>query len=187
MTFAEELATLPFSERDAWVDERLGIEAPPPDIALPSGAVPYLPCGVEEISAAFDALRLGPQDLFVDIGSGLGRVVFLAHLLTGARAHGVELQAHLVEASRRKARALGLDRAVTFTHANAADLELDGTCFFLYAPCNGELLSRVVKRLDALAQRRPVKVCTVDLELTGMRALRPRTAMSPLVNLYASS
>lgn len=165
MTFAKELAAVPFAARDAWVDARLGIEPPPPDAGLPAGAVPYLPCGVDEVVAALREARVGPGDVFVDIGSGLGRAVFLAHLLTGAKAHGIEVQGHLVESSRRAARRLGLD--VGFTHANAADVELEGTCFFLYAPCNGELLARVTKRLEAVAP--PFTVCAVNVELPGWR------------------
>lgn len=170
MTFAEELAAVPFADRDAWVDAKLGIEPPPADLPLPAGAVPYLPCGVAEVLAALDAVRLTREDVFVDVGSGLGRVVFLAHLLTGARAHGIEVQQHLVESSRRRAGELGIEGAVTFTQANAADLALEGTCFFLYAPCNGELLARVTRRLEAVA--RPLTVCAVNVELPGWQPTR---------------
>lgn len=163
----DRLCAVPVLERDAWVDELLGIDPPPPDVPdLPRGAVPYLPCGVDEIVAMVREVPLGTGDDLVDVGAGLGRVVLLAHLLSGARARGVELQAPLVERARRSAAELALAVAdVSFVHADAADCELDGSVVFLYAPCNGALLARVVRRIEDAARRRPIVVAAVGLEL----------------------
>lgn len=162
----DQLTRVPFRDRDVWIDEALGIAPPPPDIPeLPRGSVPYLPCGVDEILALVREVPLGTRDTLVDLGSGLGRVVILAHLLSGVRAHGIELQEPLVRAARSRADELGLD-AVTFTHGSVADdaVPLAGTVFFLYAPCNGAMLARVLERLAAVAPR-PI-VCAVDVEVT---------------------
>lgn len=160
------LTQVPFRDRDAWIDEVLGIAPPPPDIPdLPRGSVPYLPCGVDEILALVREVPLRPGDTLVDLGSGLGRVAILAHLISGARARGIELQEPLVRAADSRARELGL-RDVTFTHGDVTDeaVPLAGSVFFLYAPFNGAMLARVVERLAAVAPR-PI-VCTVDLEVT---------------------
>ena len=46
----ERLLSIPFRNRDMWLDAVLGFDPPPVDIPnLPRGAVPYLPCGVDEI------------------------------------------------------------------------------------------------------------------------------------------
>lgn len=161
---ALELERTPPRERDAFVDDLLGIEPPPADAPLPRGAVPYLPCSADAVLAMVRLAPLAADHAFVDLGSGLGRVVMLAHLLTGARAVGVEIQEHLVHASRERAAALGL-ADVSFVHANAADVELDGSVFFLYAPFNGELLQRVLARVERAAHRRAIVVCAVDVEL----------------------
>ncbi|MBL8954705.1 MAG: methyltransferase domain-containing protein [Myxococcaceae bacterium] len=186
MSFAAELLALPFDERDAWVDAQLGIAPPPPDVGLVQGAVPYLPCAVDDVLAAFEALALGAGARFVDVGSGLGRVTLLAHLLTGCRAHGIELQRHLVVEAQARAQALGVSRHVTFEQANAADVELDGTHFFLYAPCNGELLHRVTQRLEALGRKQPIVVAAVDVELPSRGVLRSRPSRSDAVALYGT-
>ena len=162
----DQLRQLPFRDRDAWIDEVLGIAAPPPDIPdLPRGSVPYLPCGVDEILALVREVPLGPGHTLVDLGSGLGRVVILAHLLSGVRAHGIEIQESLVRAAASRARELDLG-GVTFTHGDVTDerVPLAGSVFFLYAPFNGAMLARVVERLAAVAPR-PI-VCAVDLEVT---------------------
>ncbi|MBS2028530.1 MAG: methyltransferase domain-containing protein [Deltaproteobacteria bacterium] len=186
MTFLDELLQVPPRERDAWVDRRLGFgELPDDGPDLPAGAVPYLPSAVEEILAMVRELPLRAEDELVDIGSGAGRAVILANLLSGARARGIEVQAGLVKLARERAEALSL-REVSFVHANAADLELEGSVFFLYAPANGELLTRVVKRLEAAAKRRRIAVCTVALELRGQPWLRPRRTSCETLTIYES-
>jgi Methyltransferase domain len=182
----ERLLAVPPRERDAWVDELLGLEAPPPDLEdLPHGAVPYLPCGVDEILTMVRELPLRASDELVDLGSGLGKVVMLAHLLGGARASGVEIQAPLVQSARKRCVELGLD-GISFVHANVADLKLDGSVFFLYAPFNGELLNAVLARLEEVARRRAIAVCAVGLELHGVPWLGARTTSNLALTLYES-
>lgn len=186
MTFREELLAVPASEVDAWVNRRLNFGELPDDGAdLPPGAVPYFPSAVEEILAMVRELPLRAEDELVDIGSGAGRVVILAHLLSGARARGIEVQAHLVQLARERAAALQL-KEVSFAHANAADVELEGNVFFLYAPSNGDLLRRVVKRLEEAATRRPIAVCTVALDLRGEAWLKPRRTSCETLTIYES-
>ena len=182
------LRTVPFYERDVWIDELLGIDGPPPDIPdLPRGSVPYLPCGVEEILAMVLEVPLEADDELVDLGSGLGRVVILGHLLSGARARGIEIQGHLVCAARASAEELGL-RAVSFVEANAADHEtdIDGSVFFLYAPFNGEMLARVLGRLREVARRRPIVLCAVALELPDEPWLVREPSSNVAMALYYS-
>jgi SAM-dependent methyltransferase len=180
----ELIASIPYVERDAWVDELLGIELPPPDVELPRGAVPYLPCGVEEIVAMTRDAPIGRDDDLMDLGSGLGRVAILVHLLTGARTRGVEIQEPLVSRARARCRDLGL-RDVSFIHADAAELELDGRVYFLYAPFNGAMLSRVVDRLEAVARCRPITIGAVGLEL-DVPWLTARRSSSVALALYDS-
>jgi hypothetical protein len=175
MLTIDEILARPFAERDAFVDQRLGIEAPPPDADLPRGSVPYLPCGVEEIVAFVRAVPVTRDDTFVDLGAGLGRVAMLVHLLTGARAHGIEIQEHLVRAAEKRARALGLAQ-VTFEHANVLDAALEGNVFFLYAPFNGPMLARACERLDEVAKERSVTIGTVDVVVDW----KPRRAIGRL-------
>jgi SAM-dependent methyltransferase len=141
---------------------------------------------VEEILAMVQEVPLRPDDELVDLGAGLGRVVILAHLLSGARARGVELQEPLVGRARARAAELALP-GVSFVHADAALAELDGSVFFLYAPFNGEVLARVVRRLEDVARRRAIVVAAVGLELHDAPWLRPRTSSCASLALYDSS
>jgi SAM-dependent methyltransferase len=180
----EQILAVPYVERDAWVDEALGFPPPPPDGDLPHGAVPYVPCGVEEIVATVRELPLRPADALVDLGSGLGRVAILAHLLSGAAARGIELQGHLVAAARARSAELGVP--VSFVHANAGEARLDGSVFFLYVPFSGEMLARVVQRLEEVARGGRISVCAVGFELPGVTWLVPRTTSSRSLTIYES-
>jgi Histone methylation protein DOT1 len=180
------LLSVPFLERDGWTHELLGIEDPPLDIPdLPRGSVPYLPSGVAEILAVVRDVPVGPDDEFVDLGSGLGTVVILAHLLTGSRARGVEIQEPLVHSARARCAELSLPR-VSFVHADAAETELDGSIFFLYAPFNGKMLARALRRLEDVARRRRIIVCAVGLEFREVPWLAPRKSSHVSLMLYDS-
>ena len=179
------LDAVPQRQRDVWVDELLGFEEAPADIdALPRGAVPYLPAGVEEILTMVREVPLRADDVLVDLGSGVGRVAILAHLLSGARAGGIELQEPLVRVAQERVRALALSD-VSFVRADLSEAELEGSVFFLYAPCNGETLIRVLKALETVARRKSITICAVDLELRE-NWLVPRKTSSASLTLYDS-
>lgn len=181
----DELLAVPVRERDGWVDTLLALEALPDDGAdLPRGAVPYLPCDVEALLGAVQELPIRASDVFVDLGSGVGRAALLVHLLTGARAVGVELQAPLVEQARVSAAALGLDR-VTFRRGDAATTEVpDGTVFFSYASLSPPALERTLAWLERLAARRRFSFCAVGFELPPRPWLVERPSPRAELSVY---
>lgn len=180
------LARVPYVERDAFADELLALEPPPPDIELPRGAVPYLPCPVGEILTLVRDVPLGTDDVLVDLGAGLGRVLVLAHLMSGARAHGIELQPHLVTRARELAARLGLTR-VTCDVGDITTTPLEGTVFFLYAPCNGAMLAALVDQMEAVARRHRITVaCTAGVKLGEVAWLVARPQTDRGLTLYDS-
>lgn len=181
----DALRAVPARERDGWVDALLGLPDTPDDLpGLPPGTVPYLPCGVDAILRVAREAPVGPHDVFVDLGAGVGRVALLVHLLTGARAVGVELQPHLVARARASAAELGLD-AVELVAGDAASGDVpEGTVFFVYASFNGATLARVLARLERVAARRRIVLCAVDFEVHDRPWLRARRASSPELVFY---
>jgi hypothetical protein len=95
----------------------------------------------------------------------------------------VEIQEPLVRGARGACAALALT-GVSFVHENAADAELDGSVFFLYAPFNGPMLGRVLHRLERVARRRPIVVCAVGMEFRDVSWLTPRRTSSVSLMLY---
>jgi SAM-dependent methyltransferase len=100
----------------------------------------------------------GPEDVFFDLGSGLGQVVLLVHLLTGVAARGVEIEPAYCEYARGCAMAHGLGD-VKFIEGDARDADLSaGTVFFLFAPFRGEVFCKVMERVKAVAASRTIRV-----------------------------
>lgn len=50
--------------------------------------------------------------------------------------------------------------------------------FYLYAPFNGEMLARVLVRLEVVARRRRIVVCAVGLEFQDVPWLRAKKSSS---------
>lgn len=138
----------------------LEVPAPPASRALEPGMVQYQPTPARIVFALLDEARVTGDDVFVDIGSGLGQVPMLANLLTGATAVGIEREPAYCEFARRCATALNLSN-VTYWNgdARAADYSA-GTVFFLYTPVTGELLQAVLERIRIDTLTRAIKVLT---------------------------
>jgi SAM-dependent methyltransferase len=166
--FRAALLGVPVTARDAWLDLVLGIDGVHDDgPELPPGGVPYLPCPVEVLLRMVEEAEVRPSDVFVDVGSGPGRVAALVHLLTGAGAIGLEVQSALVRAARDLAARLRLSR-VPCIHGDAAKLTgfmMVGSVFFLNAPFSGARLAKVLDDLEPIARTRMLRVCAVNLPL----------------------
>ena len=108
------------------------------------------------------------------------------HLLTGARSRGVELQPELVAAGSAQARDLGL-RDVSFVECDALDADLeDATVVFLYLPFTGAVLQGVLRRLEAVARRRQLVICSLGLDLRGADWIAPRPTEEFWLSIYDS-
>lgn len=193
----ETLTSLPFVERDLFVDQLLGLGAPPDDSStLPRGAVPYVPCGVDAILACVRDAPVHEGDTFVDLGSGVGRVAALVHLLTGARAFGVELQRHLIDEARRMSRDLAIDQAVSFVEGDAAlqpigPVPVDDrgqrsrrVVYFCYASFSAAVLERVLDGVERDSRSHDVVTfCAVGFDVLRARFV-PRASASAELALY---
>lgn len=166
--FRETLTEVPCLERDGWLDRVLGIDNLPDDgLDLPRGCVPYLPSSVDTVLRVVELAKVQSSDVFVDVGSGPGRVTALVHFLTGAGAIGIEIQSALVRASRDLSARLNAPR-IAVVEGDAAQLTgyiMTGSVFFLYCPFSGERLARVLDDLRMIAETRPIRMCSVDLPL----------------------
>lgn len=158
------LAALPPGERDAAVERMLGIE---PTSSEPPGAhlVGHHLSGVAAIVRFLLAVPVREDDVVLDLGAGVGKLLALTHLLTGATVRGVEIQETLAR------RAVPLAEVV---HDDARTCELrPASVIVLYCPFEGPVLEEVSRRLDALAEGPPITVCALGVELRCAR-LRPR-------------
>jgi len=167
MSFAAELLAVSPEARDAWLDRFLGFEdALPVDDRLAPGLVPYMPTGVATLLSVIEHARVTKDDIFVDIGCGIGRPMAVVHLMTGARTIGVEIQPHLASRTRDLAQRLGAPLEVIEGDATKLVSSLRaGTIFFLYCPFSGDRLDRFVDELEPIARAHPIRICAVDVPL----------------------
>lgn len=136
----------------------------------------YIPSGVAPLVRMVHEIPIGEEDVFVDLGSGLGKATMLVHLLSGATARGLELKAELVALANERAARWGMG-AVRHVEEDARAAELgDATVIYLYLPFTGSALTAALARVRALAQERSVVVCALGLSLDGLDWLVPRAS-----------
>jgi histone methylation protein DOT1 len=150
-----------FDWRDELVSGILQFREPgEPDHRLPE-MVPYQPTPVRHILQLIAASCLSEDDVFVDLGSGLGHVPLLVSMLAGVRSVGIEVQAAYVASALECAQSLRLSQ-VRFVAQDARTADLSGgTVFYLYSPFTGSILADVLSTLRRESTRRLIKVCSL--------------------------
>ena len=156
------LPGLGFDYRDELVSGVLQLPEPGAPTLQPSlEMVPYQPTPVRHVLHLIAAASVAEDDVFVDLGSGLGHVPLLVSMVTGAQSLGVEVQAAYVASARKCAQSLGLSR-LQFIAQDARDADLSrGTMFYLYSPFKGSILADVLSALRRESMRRPIKICSL--------------------------
>ena len=150
--------------------------------------------------------EVGPTDVFLDIGSGKGRIVWQAARHPFRRVIGVEISPELNEVARgnieRNRDRLVCDE-IEFATADAASYRIpdDVTFIYLYNPFKGELFRRVLGNITESLDRNPRDLTLIyanpelddDVTATGrferihvLKGLRPDSDLHSWVNLYAS-
>jgi Histone methylation protein DOT1 len=131
-----------------------------PKVNLSAEMVAYQPTPARHIFDLIRHIQLTAQDVFVDLGSGLGHLALLIAICTDARCIGVELEPSYVACSAKIARELNLTKA-TFLALDAREADLSGgTVFYLYTPFRGAILRAVLDRLRLESVTREIRVCT---------------------------
>jgi SAM-dependent methyltransferase len=121
----------------------------------------YAPTDYRSFRRVLDSLRIQPgEDVFVDLGCGMGRALILAATLPFQRVLGVELSADLAATARSNVqRALPRLRCrrVEIVEADATDfaMPLDVTIVYMYNPFCGEALAAVLDKLRESFRQRP--------------------------------
>jgi Histone methylation protein DOT1 len=101
-----------------------------------------------------------PQDVFFDLGSGLGQVTILVNLLTSVISKGVEFEPAFCNYANTCVADLKLhDVEFINTDARYADYS-SGTIFFMYTPFEGKMLQDVLQNLNGEAKKRKIKIFT---------------------------
>jgi predicted RNA methylase len=112
--------------------------------------------------------HLRRDDVFTDLGCGLGRVVFAASWAGARRATGVELVPWLADGAKENRRRCKLqDRDIEFFERNAVEHNLsDTTLLYMFHPFGGQILAEVLAKAradrKAAGVTRPLRIAYVN-------------------------
>ena len=133
---------------------------PNPQLELKADMVHWEASPGSVVLDLLDHVSLQPQDVFVDLGSGLGNVAILVNLLSGVRAIGVEREPVYTHYAQQVAKAFSADR-VTFDTRDARNANLNtGTVFYLFTPFVSSVLEYVMERIRHVAHYHPIRICS---------------------------
>jgi hypothetical protein len=114
--------------------------------------VGYVPTPLNVVNLILTMGKAGPNDYLIDLGSGDGRIVIVAAKKYGARGLGVDLNAKLVDLSKKYARDNGVSSRTDFVVQNifATDISrADIITMFLLPDVNLKLRPKLIKELKA--------------------------------------
>ncbi|MCX5708519.1 MAG: methyltransferase domain-containing protein [Candidatus Omnitrophica bacterium] len=109
-------------------------------------------------------LKLSPEDVMYDLGSGYGRMAFYAALTQPAKKIvGIEYVPERVQRCRQVQKRLGLAN-VEFRQERVQDADFqDGTVFYLFNPFSEETLNKVTSKLKELAKRKEIRIIAAGI------------------------
>jgi hypothetical protein len=166
---------------------------PEPTAARAYGMVRYEPTPVSVILELYDQILSTSADVFCDLGSGLGKVVMLLHLLAQIPCIGVEFEPAYYRYALQRGVQLGLSGA-RFINADACDADVSAaTVFYLFNPFGGQIFNRVLSRLEAEARKRPITICSYGAgtpplnELSWLQVADPGTVDEVCLAIFKST
>jgi SAM-dependent methyltransferase len=139
-----------------WWESRLGISTRGIVQVDYADSAPYATMSYATIWQILDHLALGPSDVFVDIGSGKGRVVCCAARYPVERVVGVDMSEPFCDAARENARRLRGRRAPISIYASTAD-DFDysaASVLFLFNPFGASTLAPLLDKIGREARGR---------------------------------
>ncbi len=150
--------------------ERTLLAEPAPAESRPRqpGTIRYEATPARIVLEFIDTARFLPEDVFIDIGSGLGLVVVLVHLLTGVKSIGIEYDPAYCAYARARAAEFNLSN-VSFLNLDARQADFSqGSVFFMFTPVADAIFDEVLEKLRQQARRRAIRIgsygtCTLEL------------------------
>ena len=137
-------------------ERRLGISTRGVVATSHEDSVHYSSLPYSVILPILDHLALGPSDVFVDVGSGKGRVLCCAARYPVRQVVGVDYSAPLCEEARENARRMRDRRApISVQQSEADDFDYSGaTALFMFNPFGAATLASLLRKIRQDAPRR---------------------------------
>jgi SAM-dependent methyltransferase len=149
----------------------------------------YRPTAWLTLQQLFRRLKVGPDDVFLDVGSGMGRVLLVAARHPFKRVIGVEQNVEMTEIARRnveRSRRRLRCQDVELVAGDVLDWPVpdDLTLVYLYCPFPEQVLERFMERLLASIDSSPRDVRLIyNFSTTQNRETIMRTGRASPVEL----
>jgi hypothetical protein len=150
-----------YDNLDAFINGLLAYHSiPEPTLDRAPEMVFYQQTPARIILELTEMAQLRPDDVFFDIGSGLGQVAILINLISKATTYGIEYEPAYCNYAKVCASQLNLLN-VHFINIDARKGDYsEGTVFFIYTPFEGSMLNDMLLILQKESQNRPIRVFT---------------------------
>lgn len=137
----------------------------------------YRPLPWRALSRILSENDVRPDDVFIDLGAGKGRAVFLAARYPFKRVIGVEMSAELSAVARANIEKVRDQLQCQDVEIVTSDVLLykipdDATVIFLYNPFQGDIFASTIRKLLESVDRRPRQVRVIYVFPTELEFLR---------------
>jgi predicted RNA methylase len=121
-----------------------------------------------------EQLRIGPDDVLIDIGCGMGRVLCVFARTRMRKCIGIEISVELANAAKRNARSLhGRRTPIEIRVGDAAEADYsEGTIFWIYNPFGERTMHIVLSRLGQSLSTSPRRIQIVYVNPLGEAVFR---------------
>ena len=118
---------------------------------------PYGTIGYLNVRRLLRVVEPGPQDVFCDLGCGMGRILCVAARKRLRKCIGVELMEPLCEIARRNAASQrGRKAPIEIVCGDAATVDLsEGTIYFMFNPFGAETLRDTLENIRGSLSQKP--------------------------------
>ncbi|MHB9134420.1 MAG: SAM-dependent methyltransferase [Armatimonadota bacterium] len=189
--------------RDALHERRMGVSTVGikhfEDMSQNKDSVHYEPTDYDLIPPLLDYLELQPDDVFVDLGCGKGRVLVVAARYPIRKVIGLELVPEIAEAARENMQRLTTQAPVEILQGDAVDFDpREGTVFYFYHPFGERTLTTVLNNMRQSIERNPRTIrivynspplagIPVNNYLDTLEWLTPETSLLERIRIWRST
>lgn len=146
-------------------EKKLGIKThgysfPKDNINLYGDALAYAATSYSRLKKTINYLKLGKEDIFIDLGCGTGRPVFLVGTQRLKKVIGIEIRKELVHIAGRNLKNLKLNNTpIEIINADASVFDVKkGTVFFMFNPFREKTFRKVIENIKKSLVINPRKV-----------------------------
>jgi len=150
------------------IDKRLNINTlPPPDRYLSSesstlfgDAIEYQVVDYQLLRRYIEPVQVGPDDVLIDIGCGMGRVLCIFSRKGVRKCIGIEFSGELARIAERNAHSLrGRHAPIEIRIGDAVEADYsEGTIFWIYNPFGEQTMHVVLSRIGESLSRSPRRI-----------------------------